>query len=105
MPDVAYRGIERRPLPPNWFKPVREERQARQVKLVTTQEICRTLGITPLAVLGWRRGSNRRNQLRTVIRPVDGSTVHRVLFVEAELLGWLQRYKPELASKWKTPQR
>jgi hypothetical protein len=69
-------------------------------RTVTTRDISRTLNVTLLTVLEWRRGTNQRRPL-----PVNYSTLgksRRIEFVEADLRAYLAEYRPDLLDIWRS---
>jgi hypothetical protein len=58
--------------------------------MLSVKEVCQTFGVTPMALVKWRRGSSRRRPL-----PVLQSN-GRVTFEANQLHRWLADYRPDL---------
>jgi hypothetical protein len=71
---------------------------ANHARMLTTREIAARLDITPLTVLGWRRGLVTRPPIPVVYGRVGN--VRRVKIVEADLKGYLKTYRPDLYERW-----
>jgi hypothetical protein len=72
--------------------------QRSNVPTITSREIARTLDVTPLAILGWRRGSRDRAPLPVIYRKLGKA--RRVRITEDDLRSYLFTYRPDLLAIW-----
>jgi len=62
------------------------------------KEVADQLGITPMTLHTWRKGSDTREPLRTLTTPRGER--HTVLIPEQSLTAWLRKYRPDLLTVW-----